>query len=86
MPEISRFYGIVIKMYPEDHPMPHFHVAYSGWAATILIQTLEIDEGNLPNTAARLVKRWARLHQDELLSNWKMVEAGMRPNKIKPLE
>ena len=73
MPEISWFYGIVIKMYPEDHPMPHFHVAYSGWAATFNIRTLEIDEGELPKTAVRLVKRWSTLHQKELIENWRLV-------------
>lgn len=85
MPEISRFYGIVIKMYHEDHPLPHFHAEYSEWAATFLIGTLEIDEGELPKTAIRLVKRWAKLHQAELMSNWILLEAGKPPMKIKPL-
>ena len=72
-------------MYPEDHPLPHFHVGYAEWAATFNIRTLEINEGELPNTAIRLVKRWAKQHQAELEINWSRLEAGKPPKKIKPL-
>jgi len=73
-------------MFPGDHAHAHFHAEFAEWKATFLIGSLELDEGGLPVAAARLVKRWAKMHQAELRDNWKLVEAGKPPTKIQPLE
>jgi hypothetical protein len=70
MPEISRFYGIVIRMYAGDHPPPHFHAEYGEAAAQIDIRTGSIIEGNLPRRALRLAQDWAEIHRHELLENF----------------
>ncbi|MBM3327568.1 MAG: DUF4160 domain-containing protein [Calditrichaeota bacterium] len=85
MPEISRFYGIRIFMFPNYHPPAHFHVRYAGWEASIRVDTLEIDEGEMPNTAHRLVRRWALIHKIELLANWDLIQNHQPSIKIKPL-
>jgi len=66
MPEISRFYGIVIQMSFGDHQPPHFHAHYAGRKAIIDIETLAFIEGQLPPRASGLVIEWATIHQDEL--------------------
>ena len=66
MPTISMFFGIVIRMYYDDHPPPHFHAYYSGDVAVIAIETLEVLEGGLPRRAMALVVEWAQQHRDEL--------------------
>ena len=70
MPRLSAFYGIVITMYWRDHPPPHFHADYSGYAAKIEIETLQVIEGFVPPRALRLTGEWAELHRDELRDNW----------------
>jgi hypothetical protein len=85
MPTISIFYGIIIQMYWNDHPPPHFHVRYSEWRATVGIQTLEILTGSLPRNAQRLTLEWATEHQAELLENWRLCEQKARPSTIAPL-
>ncbi len=67
MPEISRFYGILIKMYFIDHNPPHFHAEYGEYRAEYNIKTLEILDGKLPRRANSLVLEWASIHRDELL-------------------
>ncbi len=69
MPEISRFYGIVIKMFFDDHAPPHFHAEYQGNEAQFDINTLEIIEGEFPNNARAMVQKWATIHRAELLQN-----------------
>ena len=86
MPTISIFYGILIKMYWDEHAPPHFHAEYGGAEAVINIQTLEITKGKLPRGAAMLVKEWAMQHRDELMEDWKLCEQLQTPNKIAPLE
>jgi hypothetical protein len=86
MPTISIFYGILIKMYWDDHAPPHFHAEYSGSEALIDIQTLEIIRGKLPHGAAILVKEWAIQHRNELMEDWNLCEHLQTPNKIAPLE
>ena len=66
MPTISRFYGIVIRMYFADHAPPHFHAVYAGEEAVIVIATGEILRGGLPDRALRMVREWASMHRDEL--------------------
>ena len=70
MPEISRFYGIIIRMYAGDHPPPHFHAEYGEEAAQIDIRTGSIIAGSLPRRALRLAQDWAELHRQQLLDNF----------------
>jgi hypothetical protein len=70
MPEVTRFYGIIIKVFFGDHPPPHFHAIYGDFNALISITSLEIIEGDLPSRAEKLVIEWATLYQDELLNMW----------------
>ncbi|MDE5109236.1 MAG: DUF4160 domain-containing protein [Trichodesmium sp. St17_bin3_1_1] len=69
MPEISRFLGIIITMYYNNHPPPHFHVRYNQQKAIIDIQNLSILEGKLTPRVFGLVIEWAAIHQAELLAN-----------------
>jgi hypothetical protein len=86
MPTISRFYGIIIRMFFDEHGPPHFHVVYQDYNAVIDIETLEIKEGRLPRRALGLVLDWAELHQEELRANWNLIEQGRALNDISPLE
>jgi hypothetical protein len=86
MPELSRFYGIVIQMYYADHPPPHFHVFYAGSSAVVDIQSLAFLEGHLPPRARGLVIEWATIHQDELMRAFQKAAALETPCKIAPLE
>lgn len=70
MPEISRFYGIVIKLFFGDHPPPHFHAVYGECVGLFDISTLEMIEGDLPKRAVKLVVEWAEIHRDELKQMW----------------
>ena len=74
MPEISRFLGIVITMYFNEHNPPHFHVRYNDYRATFDIQSLNISTGSVPAKVRGLVEEWAELHQDELLEMWQTQE------------
>lgn len=73
MPVISRFYGIVIKMYfqQSEHNPPHIHAVYGEYIGAINIQTREMFEGDLPAKALRLVQEWIEINQVELLEIWK---------------
>jgi len=86
MPELSRFYGIVIQMYFGDHPPSHFHALYAGRKAVIDIETLAFIEGHLPPRASGLVIEWAAIHQDDLRKAFRMAEAMEMPPKIAPLD
>jgi len=86
MPEISRFFGIVIRMYFDDHNPPHFHAMYAGDEARIGIEPIAVLEGALPNRAASMVFEWAALHQAELMQNWCRLHSAQPVEKIKPLE
>ncbi len=87
MPELSRFYGIIIYMFAKDHNPPHFHAKYGEFMALIEIKTGELLAGGLPRRALRLVQDWAELHRSELLLNW---EKGQSDSpefaKIEPLK
>lgn len=86
MPEISRFYGIVIRMYLRgEHPPPHFHVQYGEHRASIAIEGLELIDGDLPPRAARLVRDWAEFHRQELRDNWIRAQAHEALQQIEPL-
>jgi hypothetical protein len=86
MPEISRFFGIVIAMYYNDHAPPHFHAKYAGHRAAFSIPELQIIEGGLPRRAISLVLEWAFLHRDDLMDNWNRADRHEDLQTIKPLE
>lgn len=81
MPEISRFLGIVIAMYFDDHNPPHFHVRYNEYRAVMAIQTLNVLDGQLPARVRGLVEEWAEQHQAEMLAMWESKDF----HRIEPL-
>jgi hypothetical protein len=85
MPEISRFFGIIIKMFFNDHTPPHFHAFYQGARATFSIHTGLMIEGKFPLKQSAFVTAWALMHEKELMTNWKALKAGKEANKIVPL-
>jgi hypothetical protein len=85
MPELCRFYGIIIRMFWIDHPPPHFHAIYGQHEALIDIRSSKIIKGSLPLGAHSLVTQWVELHRNELLTDWELAR-DMKPlNKIDPL-
>lgn len=86
MPELSRFFGIIIAMYYNDHAPPHFHAKYGDDQASMRIDNGEILEGALGARARRLVEEWRSLHQSELHEDWARAQARQPLNKIEPLE
>ncbi|MBI4753366.1 DUF4160 domain-containing protein [Candidatus Desantisbacteria bacterium] len=74
MPEISRFLGIIISMYFDEHNPPHFHIQYNEYRASMDIKNLNITVGSLPAKVRGLVEEWAELHRDELLIMWETKE------------
>jgi hypothetical protein len=85
MPELSRFFGIVIAMYYDDHAPPHFHAIYGSEKAEFRIDPIGTLKGQLPPRALALVTEWAALHQAELMEAWDKRAAGQRLPKIEPL-
>jgi len=81
MPTVSRFYGIVIKMFflQREHQPPHFHAIYGEYNALFAIDSLEMIEGDLPNRAVRLVKEWGQRYQNELQTMWNSQEFMQLP-------
>ena len=86
MPEISRFFGIVIKIFFEDHNPPHFHAEYGDRMALIDIRNLTVFSGQLPPRVLGLVIEWATLHRQELLEDWERAQDQQPLRKIAPLE
>lgn len=86
MPEISRFYGIVIGMFYNDHNPPHFHAIYGRFEAKISIDPPGLLVGELPPRALALTIEWAAQHRYELLENWRRRTANQPLNKIEPLK
>jgi hypothetical protein len=86
MPEISRFFGIIIAMFYNDHQPPHFHVRYGGQKAIIAIEALVMLRGKLSPRVFGLVMEWASLHQDELMEDWQLAREQKPLKKIEPLE
>jgi len=87
MPELSRFYGIIIRMYCEvgPHHSPHFHAYHGDDEALYGLDPIELLAGSLPRRQARLVEAWAELHQSELVADWGRLQAGSEPLPIEPL-
>lgn len=86
MPEISRFFGIVIKMFFDDHNPPHFHAEYGGDIALIDIRNLSVFSGRLPPRVMGLVIEWATLHRNDLLVDWERAQSQQELQNIAPLE
>jgi hypothetical protein len=86
MPELARFYGIIIAMYYNDHAPPHFHAKYGQDQAVIRIDDGQMIEGFLSTRALRLVEEWRLLHVEELLSDWDHAYNREPLTKIEPLE
>ncbi len=89
MPEIARFFGIIIRMFTEPgvkHHRPHFHAYYQEHVGIFSIDEIELISGSLPKRSRRLVEAWAELHQQELLDDWNKLQSGQAPLPIKPLE
>jgi len=85
MPEVSRFYGLVIKIFYDDHNPPHFHAEYGEYAVLVDIDTLAILRGRLPGRALGMVTEWASMHQDELRAAWERAKQLLPPGQIEPL-
>jgi len=86
MPEISRFYGIVVRMYYNDHAPPHLHAEYAGREALLDIERLDVLRGRIARRALTMLLEWASLHRDELENDWNRMRAGMPPQPIDPLD
>ena len=88
VPELSRFFGIIIRMFMEigaPHHRPHFHAAYQDAKAVFALDPIECIGGELPRTQQRLVEAWAEIHRAELLQAWARLQSGRPPLKIEPL-
>jgi hypothetical protein len=88
MPELSRFFGIIIRMFSEPserHHVPHFHAYYQENVAVFSISPVEIVTGSMPQRQQRLIEAWAELHQEELLADWNLLQEGKPPAPIDPL-
>ena len=89
MPELARFYGIIIRMFfeaSERHHTPHFHAYYQEHVAVFSISPVALVIGFLPQRQQRLVEAWAELHAAELLADWQVLEQGGKPAPIPPLQ
>jgi len=86
MPEISRFFGIVIRMYFDDHPPPHFHAIYGKHEAQIGINPIDVLHGSMPRRAESMVIEWSATHQQELMQNWNRLKNDQPAQRIEPLE
>lgn len=88
MPELSRFFGIIIRMYWEanaPHHRSHFHAYYQDDVAIYSIDPIELITGALPKRQQRIVEAWGELHQQELRDDWERLQAGQSPLPIEPL-
>jgi hypothetical protein len=86
MPSISRFFGLVIYMYFNDHSPPHFHAEYGEWEAVYVIDTLDVLRGELPRRAHIMVIEWALANREELRTNWAKASRQLPLDQIRPLE
>jgi hypothetical protein len=88
VPELSRFFGIVMRMFVEagaPHQRPHVHAYYQNEAAVFALETLECLGGSLPRPQRRLVEAWMEIHREELIRDWDLLQSGQPPVKIEPL-
>lgn len=85
MPEIARFFGIIVAMFNDDHNPPHLPARYGKDSVVIEIKTLRVLEGNITPRALGLVIEWATQHQEELLDDWELAKNNMPIKRIEPL-
>lgn len=85
MPEISRFLGIIIRMFLDEHNPPHFHAFYGNYKASFSIKKGEIIAGKFPVKQRAFIKAWALMHQKELIENWNLLKDAKYAKKINPL-
>ena len=85
MPEVSRFFGVIITMYAHDHGPPHFHARYGDYFAKYSIADLQLLKGTLPNRVHAFVLEWAFAHRSELMENWEALQRDEPIRKIDPL-
>ncbi len=86
MPEISRFFGIIIRMFFDEHNPPHIHAEYQGQKAVFDLNG-NVTRGNLGSrTATKLVREWIDLHVNELREDWELAQMGQNIKKVAPLE
>ena len=89
MPEVCRFYGIIIRMYLEtglQYNAAHVHAYYQNEVAVFAIDPVEVIAGSIPKKQMRLVEAWAELHQQELIADWELLQSGRLPSPIIPLQ
>ena len=86
MPELSRFFGIIIAVFYREHGRPHFHAVYGGFETVIYIETGGVIAGELPKRALSLVSEWQSAHLPELRENWELAREHKELKKIPPLE
>jgi len=85
MPEICRFFGVIIAIFYNEHGIPHFHAKYGEQTGIFSIADLQLLEGTLPKRVISLVLEWAFDHRTELLEDWELAKAGRPLKKINPL-
>ena len=88
MPELSRFFGITVRMFVEAgavHHLAHFHAYYQDAVAVFSVESAECIAGGLPRPQQRLVMAWVEIHRQELLDDWALLQSGRAPFKIEPL-
>lgn len=86
MPTISEFYGILIRMFYNDHSPPHFHAVYGEHELLVTISPIGVLEGQAPARVRSMVLEWAAQHQAELLADWERCRQNQRPLPINPLQ
>ena len=85
MPTLSMFYGIIIRMFFDDHNPPHFHAEYQGFKGVFDLEG-ELIEGDIPLKQCKLITAWAQIHNDELKGNWVLAKQDEPLYKIEPLK
>jgi len=85
VPTISAFHGILIRMWYDDHPNPHFHARYAEFHVKMSINTLDVVVGRMPRHVVRRVREWGFAHRAELMDNWNRAREGQPLNPIDPL-
>jgi hypothetical protein len=86
MPEISAFYGIIIRMFSDDHNPPHFHAYYNEFEVLVSIQNFRVLRGYFPPKALGMIMEWAEIHKEELLEDWNLAISLKHTFKIDPLK
>jgi hypothetical protein len=86
MPELSRFYGVIIKRYYRDHLPPYFHAEYGEYELVVGIMPIVVREGAAPARVRSMVLEWAAVHRQALLADWQRCEGGLEPEAIPSLE